>query len=310
MATNKQIIEKADMALADLAGGGALTPEQSETFIEKLEKEPTLLSQMRIIKMAAPTREINKIGLGEGILKPAPVAGVGLAEPDRVKPYFEKVELVSKKVMAEMRIPYDVIEDNIERGSVTTDTENASDVRETIINMIVKRAAGDLENMAVNGDTASADPLLAMMDGFLKSATSHVVDNAGAGPTNDMFVTGLKNLPVQYHRNMNDLRNYVNNITAITYQQTMANRQTALGDASITQMLKTYGGGVEVERAPFIPVDQGMLTIPQNMIFGIQRDMTLEYERMISEQMFKIVLSMRVDFKLEEEDAMVKYINI
>ena len=46
--------------------------------------------------------------------------------------------------------------------------------------MLAEAVARDMEEVAINGDTASADPFLATMDGVLKQATSHVVDAAAA----------------------------------------------------------------------------------------------------------------------------------
>jgi len=46
------------------------------------------------------------------------------------------------------------------------------------------------------------------------------------------------------------------------------------------------------------------------MIWGIQRQMSVEVDKIITERVFVIVMTLRIDFKFEEEEAVVKYINI
>lgn len=310
MASNEQIVKKADLVMADLtSGGGKMNAEQSNAFYRKLIDAPTMLSAMRHVRMKSDVKEVNKIGLGRGVLRPA-VENTGLPEADRVQPTFETIQLVAKKLIAEVRIPYDVIEDAIENGSIDGDTENATDVRATIVEMLANSVAADLEDLALNGDTAGAPGLLAVTDGFLKRTVSHIVDNASGGPDNDMFANGLISMPSKYHRAMAQFKHYVNNTVGLRYLQSLTARQTALGDASITGSFTPYGAGIPLSYVPLMPTASGLLTVANNLLFGIHRDVTLEYERMISEQQFKIVVSCRVDFQIEEEDAIVKYVNI
>ena len=78
MSSNQILLQKADLALADLsANGGLLLPEQGAAFIRKLIKEPTLIKEARVVEMAAPQRKINKIGFANRILRKAQ-SGVAL----------------------------------------------------------------------------------------------------------------------------------------------------------------------------------------------------------------------------------------
>ena len=311
MATNKTLIQKADMVLADLAGGGALNAEQSTAFTKMILAQPTMLRRMRKVSMARPQKEINKIGLSQPLLQIPPASG-GLPAAQRVKPDFGVVQLNSKKVIAEMRIPYDVIEDTIEQGSIDIETGEAKDIRETIMELIAEKTAIELENIAINGDTAGATGTpLDLIDGFLKKATTNVYDQGGA-PIDVAAFFGIKKLmPVEYRRVLKQMNNWVEPNVLIDYQQSLLSRQTIVGDASIlNEDPAVFGAGIRVRDSAFMPAANGLLVPDSNMIFGIQRDFTLEHERMISEQMFKIVVSMRIDFQLEEENATVKVINI
>lgn len=307
---NKNIIEKADMTLADLAAGGLLNPEQTDQFIRDLQVQPTLLAQSRVVPMSSPQKNIDKIGFGQRILKPA-VSGTPLDAADRSKPATGQVQLNTTEVIAEVRLPYDVIEDNIEQANRNLGTDQANNsgapvsgsFKDTIMAMITERVALDLEELALLGDTASGDAYLALLDGFLVQATSHVVDNNGNGCNKDLFKAGLKSLPKQFHRNLPALKNFVSIANEIDYRDTIADRQTQLGDAQIEGFRGAYAYGVPIEKTALMPEEEGLLTIPKNMIMGIQRKVSLEVDKDISSRVFIIVVTARIDFKLEEEDA-------
>lgn len=322
MSSNSAIIQKADFTLADLASGGLLNPEQAATFIRNLQTSPTILNQMRTVVMSSPQRNINKIGFADRILMPA-TSGVALDEDTsptnrRSKPTTDQVVLTTKEVIAEVRLPYDVIEDNIERGMINADNPSGPSTnpvsggfKDTIMALIAERAAIDLEELAILGDTASGDAYLAMLDGFLKDATSNVVDQGTSVIDRAMFKSGIQTLPDQYKKQLATLKNFVSMDNYTEYQDTRANRETNGGDAANDQLTPTlWALGTKVEGAAVMPAANGLFCNPQNMIFGIQRQMSIEVDKIITQRVFVIVLTMRIDFKYEEEEAVVKYINI
>lgn len=322
MSSNSKIIQKADFTLADLASGGLLNPEQAATFIRKMRTTPTILNQMRTVVMSSPQRNINKIGFGDRILMPA-TSGVAL-DPDtsptnrRSKPSTEQVVLTTKELIAEVRLPYDVIEDNIERGNINANNPNGPSTepvsggfKDTIIQLMAERAAIDLEELFIRGDTGSGDAYLALLDGALASATSNVSDAAGAPISRAIFKNGIKTLPDEYKGMLQSLKHFISMDNFTEYHDTRANRETAGGDLINEQTTNNlWALGTRVEGAAVMPAANGVFTNPQNMIWGIQRQMSMEVDKIITERVFVIVLTMRVDFKYEEEEAVVKYINI
>ena len=149
------LIKKADLALSDLAAGGLLTVEQSDRFFRKLIKSPTILRQVRTVVMSKPEMEINKIGFGTRIMRPA-ASATPLIQADRAKPDLGKVTLSTKEVIAEVRIPYDVLEDNIEGGNIAVDPQSgAGGLHGTLVDLIAERAALDFEELLLLGDTGS-----------------------------------------------------------------------------------------------------------------------------------------------------------
>jgi hypothetical protein len=312
---NQELMQKADWAVSDLEStGGKLNDEQANQFIRKLLVQPTILQQARTVPMSSPQRQINKIQFSSRILKPA-VSNTPLSVGDRSAPTTEQVLLTTKEVIAEVRLPYDVIEDNIERGNIgahtdTGGTPTSGGIRDTIMTLIAERAALDLEELSLLGDTGSGDPYLALLDGWLVQSTSNVVDLAGAGVSKDTWKQGMQAMPDQYLRNRSAMRHFLSVDNEIAYRDSLANRETALGDAQIQGTSPVFGFGVPVESASLMPAANAITTNPLNMIFGIQRDVWIETDKDISSRVYIIVLTMRMDFKFEEEEAVVKYINM
>jgi hypothetical protein len=322
MASNESLLRKADLAIADLqANGGELLPEQGASFIRKLIKSPTLIRVCRVVEMASPQRKINKIGFGKRILRKG-TSGVALTQAQRSKPTTEQIQLTTKEQIAEVRLPYDVLEDNIERAT-TADNGAANTgpggLRQTIIDLIAERAALDLEELALLGDTAYTNPAdpddeayLSQVDGWLKRVNQdgHVVDASGATISKAIFKQGLKALPSQYKRNVSALNQYVSVNNEVEYRDTLADRGTGLGDQMTEGARQVYAFGSPVTQVAMMPEDVGLYTHPLNLIFGIQRQISMEFDKDITARVYIIVLTCRVDFQVEEVDAAVAYENI
>lgn len=308
--SNQQLIQKADVALGDLSSGGLLNPEQTDRFIRTLIDSPTILQSCRVVTMNAPTRNINKIGFGSRILR-AGTSGTALSSGDRVKPDLSKVTLSTKEVIATVYLPYDVIEDNIEGGQIDVPLQTgAGGLHDTLVQLIAERAALDLEELSISGDTGSGDAFLALQNGFLKLITSNIVDAASATLSKTLLKSAVKAMPAKYLRNRASLVHYfsVNNETE--YRDTYANRQTSLGDAMLQGTSPVYAYGSAVQGVPLMPEASGIFTNPLNLIFGFQRKVTMEYDKDIEARLFKIVLTARVALQVEEQTAAVKYTNI
>lgn len=317
MATNQSIIRKADWAITDLTStSGLLNPEQANRFIRKLITVPTLLKQVRTVEMATPTRKINKIQFGSRILKKA-VSATALSSGDRSKPTTSQIELNTDEVIAEVRLPYDVIEDNIERGNVGRQTtgngsSTGGGIVDTILALIAERAAVDLEELAIRGDTASGDTYLAMQDGYIELIrdTGNVSDAGGATLTKQVFKDSMKAMPDQYLRNRAALRNFISQDQEIEYRDTVADRATAVGDGALQSNPPVYAFGVPLDAVSQMPEDTGIFTNPLNLLWGIQRQIHIEHDKDISARVFVIVLTARVALQVEETEAAVLITNI
>lgn len=313
MATKSEnIIQKADMTLQDLIdNGGYLSTAQSNRFIEDLIDQPTILNQARVIVMSTPKQEINRIGFGKRIMRAAPEDGETLPADKRAKPDTKRITLSTEEIIAEVELPYKVIEDNITKGNINAGGDRPTgQFTDMILRLIAERASTDLEELALLGDKDSSDEYLALVDGWMKLTKSHIVDHENAEISKTMFKNGVKTLPSRYHRNLSQMRHFVSTAQNVEYSDKLSSRETALGDAKIQTLENNWGSGVPVRGVPLMPETQGLLANPKNLIIGIQREMSLEYEKNIRARKFVIVLTARVAVEIEDEQANVKYINI
>lgn len=306
---NEELIRKADLALSDLASdGGLLSDEQTNRFIRTLIDSPTMLNSIRVVTMNSPTKKINKIGFGSRIMQ---AATFGQAASTRSKPTTSQVTLNSKEVIAEVWLPYEVLEDNIEGGNPFVANDGSpGGLHSTVVQLIAERAALDLEEQLLMGDTSSGDPFLAQNDGLLKLATAHVVDAGAASISKSLMKAGVKAMPDKYLRNRSSLAHFISVDNETEYRDTYASRQTALGDSMLQGTSDIYAYGSPIRAVPLMPATKGLFSDPMNFIFGIQRRVTLEYDKDIRTRTFIIVLTARVDYQIEEADAVVTYTNI
>lgn len=311
MSSNQDLVKKADLALADLASnGGLLTPEQTDKFIQVLIDSPTIINRARVVTMNAPQKKVNKIGFGSRILRPG-VSSTALADGDRVKPDLGQIVLNSKEVIAEIHLPYDVLEDNIEGGNINASMgASAGGIQDTLVMLIGNRAALDLEELAILGDVLSADPYLALCDGFLKRMTTHIVNAQGATISKEVFKAAIKAMPDKYLRVRGDNEFFVSVDQETEYRDTVANRATGLGDSALLTANSMAAFGSNVVAAPLMPNAKGIYTNPNNLLFGLQRRVNIEYDKDIRARKFIIVLTARVDFQVEEVDAAVAITNL
>lgn len=308
----REMAQKADVALADLSvGGGLLSPQENETFIRRMEDSQTILSKVRTYAMSGPTARINSIGFGEFITYPsnwdptlndANHDGRRFKAPYRSKPVSKYVELKTKPVKAVVYIPYEVLEDNIERGAL----------QQTLITLISNKFSANMEAMITRGvlGGTSPIPLLNYMNGMYALATDHIVDAAGAPLTDGIFTTALRTMPKKYRTDLNGLRFFTGQDVVLDLREARTARVGALGDSFLTDNPEVRAMGVIVEGHAQNPETQMLLTPPKNIIFGIQRNIRIETDRDIEEEQVKIVVTARVGVTIEDVDATVKVINL
>lgn len=311
---NMSLLQKADLALADLTEsgnhattGGKLLPETAQKFMRILIDESKLLKMATVIPMKSEKTEIPKIRFATRILR-AGTEATALPAGDRAKPNLSNVELDTKLFKAEIRLPDEVLEDNIERDQL----------KATIMQLMGEAISRDMDEIAVQGDTSSADAFLAQFNGILKQSTSNVVDAGVAALNKAVLRDMLKAMPKPFLRNK-DLLRYLTSIDAkIDLTDNLGNRQTPMGDSLTMNGGELKYQGVPVEDVPLFPEDLGdddnttdvILTDPKNVTVGIWRQIKMETDKDVSAGVVIIVASLRFDVKYAEETATVKAINV
>jgi len=130
-------------------------------------------------------------------------------------------------------------------------------------------------------------------------------------------------MPGKYVDVESDFRFYVSHLARLDYIAVLAGK--GVSEAFTRYLLEakepTYQG-IPVRKVPAIttedidagtPVVNGskaLLINPKNIIYGIHRDISYEFDRVPRKRIIEITMTMKVDCKLEEEDATVKITNI
>ena len=308
MSTNQEMLQVIDESIrkdvfgnADLSTGGLLNPEQADRFIQKLFDYAIMTQDFRKVTMTSPKRRIEKLNFANRIAVAPGAEGVDPASGDIKKPTTEKVELSTVEVDAYVDLAFTTVEDNIERGNL----EN------TIVDMVARRLQTDLEELYLKGDTGSGDTYLALLNGWLKQSTSNVVDVSSATFSEDgVFGAMLDSLPQRFFRNPNEWRLYTSTKNVRKVRRERAARQTIGGDFWLTGSPPLTYEDVAIVGVPLMADSKCLLIHPDNVLIGIQRDITFDNFRNGRKRIWQMTWTMRVDTKYEEETAVVSAINI
>lgn len=301
---NRTFIQKADLALADLTSNGILLPAQAQKFMRILIEEAKLMPLTTVVPMRSPKQQIDKIRFGSRILRAGQEA-TALPAGDRSKPDLgTQVELDAKLFKAEVRLTDETLEDNIERGELRT----------TIMQLMAERIAVDMEEVAVQGDTASADTFLAQFNGVLKQATSNVVNAGSVAINKTIWRDMLKQMPKEALRDKGRMKFLTSVDVEIDWRDAIADRATILGDAALTKGAPVDYSGVQILDIHQFPetggVANALLLDPKNIQWGIWRQIKVETDRLVSEGVLLIVVALRMDVRFAHEPHIVKATNI
>lgn len=303
MATdNRTLLEKADLALADLSGAGVLQPAQADRFFRIAIKSSVILPMVNVTSMNNPQEERPKIRFSGRVLR-AGTEAQALSLADRSTPDLSLTQLSVSLFKAETRMSNEVLEDQIERGTF----------QNTVMEELGKSVGRDVEHVAINGDTASADTLLAVMDGWLKLATSNTVNASSARLNKNVLRDTWATLPEEF-ADMNHMY-WTNRRARIDYRSSLQDRATGLGDITLTTSGKTVFEDMTVMAVPEFPNDltpgpndhtNVLMSDPQNLLVGFLRKVRVETDKDVSAGQIIIVATLRFDVTFMEETAVVK----
>ena len=304
--------------------GGILAPEQARRFIDYVWDATVLAKDGRRVTMRANTMEIEKVNVGERVIR---AAAQGAPDYTNIGATFSKVELTTKKIRLDWEVSTEALEDNIEGGAL----------EDHLVRLMTNAFANDIEDLAINGLGTGADAFLSIMAGFVKQTRGTVGNDAheyAATVSDNNFTTSVMQglllaMPRKYRALKSNLKFYAgtdafagivrNNGTladAISAAfsdrtgSTQANRQEfldgtaqTLGNARTTRVL-----GVDVLEVPYYPAGYVDLTFPQNRVWGFQRDITVNREYKPKKDTIEYTVFVRFGIQWEELDA-VAYVD-
>ena len=306
------MIDKA-FTSSDLATGGLLQPEQAAKFVQGVFDKSVVLPLARRVPMKANKKQIDKITYGSDILQKPP--SVGTAPSTTSKPTTSKVTLDAQETLIAIDIGYDSLEDSIEGDNLF----------DTILEITNEEAAFELDKLILHGDTAGGTgDYLEILDGLFKQISSHTSNAANATLTETVLFNGLKQLPGKYLNNEEQWVFFFSHLARLDYINNLAGKSV---DSAFKQYLIQNTGpiaynGVQVAKVGAITTEnigsgtatvngsKGLLIRPKNIVFGVHRDINMEFQRQPRKRIVEVTVTMRVDVKLEEEDAVVKFTNV
>ena len=303
--------------------GGLLNPEQSARFLDYMFDATVIGKVARTVRMRADTTEIDRIGVGEKLMKLASEAentGTNSAVQ------FSKISLTTKKLRLDWELSTESLEDNIE----------GADLEDHIARLMATQAGNDLEDVVLNGDTSlSSDNLYKAFNGVVKiaKANGHVVDAADANVSRDVFNKALKAMPRKYKQRRTDLRflsgsnliqDYLystSNSTNFANPQDIASsiiRGDSAGLGGPAGFVAPFAFGIPIVEVPLLKETQGdngdqgdiHLTFPNNVVIGIKRDVTVYRFFWPKKDSIEYTMYTRVGTQIEQADAWVVVKNV
>ncbi len=308
------------------AGGGLLNADQANRFIDYMWDATVLGKECRRIRMVSDVQEIDKIGVGRRIARLATEAvDTGVNAPVQ----FTKISITTRKIRLDWEISTESLEDNIE----------GADLEDHIARMMATQFGNDLEDLAINGDTDSSDPLLKSFDGWdkLMREGAHVVDAGGDGLDRGVFNAALKAVPRHFMQRRGQLKWYTGSNAIQDYLYTLSDPARGSGLLADSQLIngptRTEGAagfttgfafGIPVLEVPLFDEqvsssasgggvgDNGHLelTFPQNRLWGVKRDVVVYREFAPKKDTVEYTLYVRTGVQIEELDAAVYVQNV
>jgi hypothetical protein len=174
----------------------------------------------------------------------------------------------------------------------------------------------DIAKMAWRGDTASASPIYSYFDGFRKLSNVNVIDAGNNVLTIEMLQTAIDTLNIKYR--VPELAFIMDYKMKSDYIRLVSKRETGTGDAYLLNNVTPTVEGIRILDAPYLGSYQNggstnseiLLTIPQNFIIVMKRDLKFEMERNMREKRWDIMVSSRWITMVEDTNAVVKITNI
>lgn len=309
----REAISKATLTTPDFTAG-LLAPEQATAFIVKIKEATALSGEMRQEIKRASSGVLDKMSTASRIIRRATE---NADDGYRAGAAFGSVGYQTVKIRLPWEVTEDAFHENIEGEGFEA----------TLTNDMTTQFALDLEDLAINGDTAAGlgpdQAFLQIDDGLLKllaaaGAATHTVDasviRAGAISIETYFAM-LQALPNRYRNALlSRLRWIMSPSMKIAWWENLALRTGVAADALFTGP----GGaanqplGISILEVPSMPNNTIILADPKNFVRVVswdvrKRRITGETDASLATRDKRLyIFFLKLDTIIEELDAVVR----
>ena len=281
--------------------GGILSPEQSRQFIEYIWEQQVLAQDGRRVTMRSNTAELEKLNVGERVIRAASQAD-GTYTNAAVA--FTKVEITTKKIRLDWEVSTEALEDNLE-GSALEDH-------------LVRTMTRAFAN-AINGTGSGTNSFLNILQGFYAKEASGNQATAVSSSGSAWTVQDLQSIVLAMPRKYRGSRSAMKFYTGSPTMSSLLNQLAQTGnfnseriverivDGTVPQVLgapiQYRVLGLPIVEVPFFPDNYVALTFPENRIWGFQRDVTVHREFKPKKDTVEYTVFVRFGVQIEEVGA-------
>ena len=282
-------------------GGGILNAEQSAHFIEYIFEQQVLARDGRRVTMRGNTAELEKLNVGERVIRAAAQADASYTNAGVT---FTKVEITTKKVRLDWEVSSEALEDNIEGAGL----------EDHLVRTMTRAFANDLEDLAINGTGSGTNTFLNILEGFyVKEQTGNSAGTFGTD-VEDLQALVLA-MPRKYRASRAAMKFYASSETVADIINGLGSSGNLPSERIVERVIdgvapQTLGApiqyrvlGIPLVEVPLMPAGFVSLTFPENRIWGFQRDVTVHREFQPKKDTIEYTTFLRFGAQIEETDA-------
>lgn len=320
---NKAVNDPGDVR-AD-AKGGKMRPAQVNRFLDYMWDATVLGSQVRTERISGESAELTRIAVGERLLR---LATEAVDDGLNVGAAFGKISVTTSKFRLDWEFSTESLEDGLEGEAL----------EDTIARMLAQQVANDLEDYAINSDPAKTDdPGISGFHGWasLGRRLGHVVDAGGSTLNRGVFSDMIKAMPRRAKSNRAGLKFFASSNALQDFLDSEYELRLSHGDLATSPTDQVSGPlgytaprihGQSIQEVPLFRDDFAgtysgagasekkhsdvWLTNPKNLIWAVQRDVTVYREFKPKTDSIEYTLYTRVGTALEDGNSMVVATNV
>ena len=300
---NTESMQKA-IDTANELSGGVLPRDLFDEFFEEVQNQTAVLDRIRTVDLPREKMTIPKIGVGERLMVEQSER-TSVSEDTSVT--TDGIDMDAVKTVIYWSLPQEAVEDVV------------GDVPDIVLGQMEQQFGVDAEDLGANGDTSQSG-FEAINDGWFTIAANrgspvYYHDDAGDGTgTNQpvdtsMFDGAIRTLDSKYLRTEPVFM--VNTKHVQQYFGELESRTDSLGVAVLQGDMDVNPFGYDIVGSPVFPENEALFTAPENLIWGLHRDVELDVledsDEVFEQDLFaKYAIRARHDYQIEDENAVVR----